>query len=151
MTLRRILTLGMAAVLAIAVVVPALAAAPGQRQATIQLTFDVADGSESFVASGAGFCSSGWADGGVIEYIEFGDSFKILMTKTLHCDDGSGDLQIRLSAGEPTGSPTRSGGWIVVGGTGDYATAVGGGTMTAKTRYPHDSQGVDTMIGVITR
>jgi hypothetical protein len=136
----------------VAVVGPTVAATPGERMVTIHLTFDAADeANQTFTASGRGFCPSGRADDQAIEYIAFGETFKIRLTKWLRCDDGSGDIQILLSAGEPTDSPTRSGGWVVIGGTGDYEGAVGGGTISSKPRYPKDTLGVDTMTGTITR
>ena len=152
MSPKRTLFSAAAIVLAAVLVPPTLAATPGERSSVIQLTFDANDPTiQTFVGSGGGICSSGWADGQVIEYIEFGETFKIRLTKWLHCDDGSGDLQILLSAGEPSGSPARSGGWVIIAGTGDYATAVGGGTMSTKFRNPGDSVGIDTMTGKITK
>ena len=151
MSMKRVLVLGVAAVLALAMVVPTLAAVPGERQVTIKLTFDVDTGAQTFTSSGPGLCRSGWADEQDISYIEFGATFKIRLTKWLRCDDGSGDVQIQLSAGEPDGSPARSGGWVVIDGTGVYEGAVGGGTLATKTRYPQDGVGVDTMTGAITR
>ncbi|MEW5991111.1 MAG: hypothetical protein AB1736_07155 [Chloroflexota bacterium] len=151
MRAKRLLLIGGAAVMALAIVAPALASTPGERVTTIQLTFDVSTGNETFTSSGPGFCRSGLTVDANILYFEADEEFKILMTKVFRCDDGSGDLAIELSAGEPLGSQTRSGGWIVTGGTGDYATAVGGGTLSAKGRYPFDLVGADTMTGVIVR
>jgi hypothetical protein len=151
MTRVRVIILGLLAILMIGLAAPALAATPGSRTVTIQLTFDDATGNESFVASGPGICAGGIADQRNIEFIQFDDSFSIRMTKRLVCDDGSGSIDIYLSAGEQAGSPTRSGGWAITGGSGDYADAVGGGTLTAKGRYPGDPVGVDTMTGAVTR
>ena len=151
MSPRRILGVAVAVALAIAAVAPTIAATPGSRLSTIQLTFDVETSQEMFVASGPGFCPKGRGTDQSITYIEAGESFKILMTKWLRCDDGSGDLQIQLSAGEPLGSQTRSGGWVIIAGTGEYEHAVGGGTLSAKGRYPFDPSGVDTMSGVVIR
>jgi hypothetical protein len=149
MSSKRILVLAVAMVLAVAAVAPTLAATPGSRLTTIQLTFNVETAEETFVGSGPGICSSGRGTDQSIAYIEVGESFKILMTKWLRCDDASGDLQIELSAGEPLGSQTRSGGWVVIAGTGVYERAVGGGTLSAKGHYPNDALGVDTMTGVV--
>ena len=150
MTTTRILGLVAAAALAIALAVPALGSTPGERVTTIQLTFDIATAAETFVGSGPGICRSGTADQQSISFIQVDEDFSIRMTKRLVCDDGSGTLDIFLSAGEPLGSPTRSGGWAITGGTGEYAEAVGGGTLTAKPRQP-DTSGVDTMTGTITK
>lgn len=151
MTVRRILALCAAAAFAATLGAPAFAATPGQGIVTIQLQYDVSDASETFTAGGPGMWSSGWADGQDIEYIAAGETFRILMTKWLHCDDGSGDIQILLSAGEPVGSPTRSGGWAIIGGSGAYDDAVGGGALGAKGTFPMDTIGVDMMIGTVTR
>lgn len=151
MTRVRMLAILAAAAIGLAFWAPALAATPGARQVTIQLRFDVDSQTETFVASGPGICTSGYADQQDIWFIEADDAFTIRMTKRLVCHDGSGTFDIFLSAGEPLGSPTRAGGWAIMGGTGAYASAVGGGTLTAKSRYPFDPTGVDTMTGSITR
>lgn len=151
MTQVRLVAIVAAAAIALAFWAPALAATPGSRQVTIQLTFDIDSQTESFVASGPGICTSGIADQQSIWFVEADDAFSIRMTKRLACHDGSGTFDIFLSAGEPLGSPTRSGGWAIMSGTGVYEWAVGGGTLTAKPRYPFDSAGVDTMTGSITR
>ena len=148
---RILFTIAMLA-LAAMVAAPTLAARPGDRSATIQVTFDFTDPTnQTFIGSGSGVCSSGWADGEVVTFLESGEKFKIRLTKWLHCDDGTGDFQIMLSAGGPLGSPTTSGGWVIIDGSGDYSTAVGGGTMSAKLRAPNDVLGVDTMTGTITK
>ena len=153
MSTKRVLFIIAALVLLALSVAPTLAAAPGLRTATIQLASDVENpDNQTFVASGPGICRSGWADGQDITYIEFGEAFKIRLTKWLHCDDGSGDIQIELSAGRPADvTPTLSGGWIIIAGTGAYETAVGGGTMSAKLRSPNDTFVLDTMTGMITK
>jgi hypothetical protein len=152
MSTKRILYVAAALVLAAVSAAPTLAATPGERTVTINLTSDVVNGDQTFVGSGPGICSSGTANDEVIEYIEFGETFKIRLTKWLHCDDGSGDLQILLSAGRPTDVPQAlSGGWVVINGSGGYATAVGGGMMTGKIRYPADDNVHDTMTGTITK
>jgi hypothetical protein len=150
--MQRLRILGLVAMLALvaALAAPTLAASPGSRQATIQLTFDVGGAGETFVGSGPGVCASGTTDNLDIWFFEYDDAFSIRMTKRLICDDGSGTFTIFLSAGEPAGSQLRSGGWAIMEGTGVYERAVGGGTLTAKTRYPKDLAGVDTMTGTIT-
>ena len=149
MASKRIGGLLAATFLAVALAVPTFAATPGSRVTTIQLTTNLGT-DETFVASGPGFCPSGTADSQDVHFIEFDDAFSIRMTKRLVCDDGSGTLDIYLSAGEPVGFP-RSGGWAVTGGTGDYASAVGGGTLAAHERNVTDTLGIDTMTGTITR
>ena len=146
---RRISVLALAAILVAALAVPTWAATPGERQVMIQVAFDDATGQETFVASGPGICPSGILDNRDIWFVQFDDAFSIRMTKRLVCADGSGTFDFFLSAGEPAGSPTRSGGWAIMGGTGVYQDAVGGGTLTAKGRYPKDTGGVDTMTGTI--
>jgi hypothetical protein len=149
--LKRILVLGASAILVMAIVAPTLASVPGERMVSIKLASNVETGAQTFSASGPGVCSGGWADDEILQFIEFGESLKLRLTKWLHCDDGSGTFQILLSAGAPTGSPALSGGWVIIDGTGVYERAVGGGTMSAKWRYPFDEVVFDSMTGAITR
>lgn len=153
MSIGRVLGFIAAIVLAAAMLVPALAAAPASNVVNIRLTFDLAAGTEAWVGSGPGVCRSGTTTAADIPYIEFGDPFKIVMNKELTCDDGSGSFVIQLSAGQPgwPNSPTSNGGWVVTGGTGDYENAVGGGTFTGRRGSPRDQVGFETLQGVIVR
>ena len=100
---KRILVLGTSAILVMAIVAPTLASVPGERLVSIKLASNVETGTQTFKATGPGVCSSGWADDEIIQLIEFGESLKLRLTKWLHCDDGSGDFQILLSAEEGRG------------------------------------------------
>lgn len=150
--MQRFRILGLVAMLGLvaALATPVLGVTPGSRLVTIQLTFDAGGGGETFIASGPGVCTTGTTDNLDIWFFEYDDSFSIRMTKRLVCDDGSGTFTIFLSAGEPAGSQNRSGGWAITEGSGVYEHAVGGGTLTAKGRFPGDDLGVDTMTGTIT-
>lgn len=149
----RILGFVGACVLASATLASALAATPASNSVNIKLSFDIAAGAEAWVANGPGLCRSGTTTAADIPYIQFGDPFKIVMNKELTCDDGTGSIFIELSAGQPgwPSSPTSNGGWIITGGTGDYANAVGGGMFTSRRGSPRDAVGVDQMQGVIVR
>jgi len=129
---------------------PTLAATPGSGLVRIQLTFVAGGWDETFVASGPGICTSGTADEQDPWFFSFEDGFRVRMSKRLICDDGSGWFRIVLSAGQ-TGEGQTSGGWAIVEGSGDYANAVGGGTITATSRNPDDGLGVDTMTGMLYR
>jgi hypothetical protein len=90
-----------ACVLTSATLASALAATPASNSVNIKLSFDIAAGTEVWVASGPGLCRSGTTTAADIPYIEFGDPFKIVMNKELSCDDGTGSIFIELSAGQP--------------------------------------------------
>jgi len=121
-----------------------LTAAPvsaGDGSVTITLDVNFRSGTEKFIATGA-FCPSGSA-------VSTQNSFTgrvFHVAKTFTCKNGSGTLSIELNAsGNDTGT---SGGWTVVGGTGDYADASGGGQITgvgSRTGI------VDTYNGTINR
>lgn len=103
-----------------------LVAAPvsaGDGGVTITLDVNFAKGTEKFTATGA-FCPSGSAV--TTDVYTSGRVFHV--AKTFTCKDRSGTLSIELdAAGTSTGT---SGGWGVVGGTGAYAGASGGGQIT---------------------
>ena len=58
--------------------------------------------------------------------------------KTFVCDDDSGTLSISLDAVFQIAQGGTVGGWRIVGGTGDYAGALGGGQIV----------GVGTSVGI---
>ena len=121
-----------------------LVAAPvsaGNGGVTITLDVNFRKGSGEFIATGA-FCPSGSA-------VSTENSFSgrvFHVAKTFTCKDRSGTLSIELSAaGTESGT---SGGWSVVGGTGDYAGASGGGQITGV----NSPTGIiDTYTGTINR
>jgi hypothetical protein len=117
----RITSLVVGAIAVLVLVVTPVSA--GDRGATITLDVNFSRGSGTFTATGA-FCPSGSA-------VSTGNSFSgrvFHVAKTFTCKDRSGTLSIELSAAaNDTGT---SGGWKVVGGTGDYHGASGGGQIT---------------------
>ena len=112
-----------AAVVAVLAVAPVSAAA---EKVTIDLHVDFELG-ETFTASG--FCESGTAESFGHLIVGQGRATTFHLFKTLTCDDGSGTLTIRVEASGVFGFGGTIGGWIVVGGTGDYATTRGGGSI----------------------
>jgi hypothetical protein len=113
----------------------------GDGGVTITLDVNFSAGTGKFTSSGA-FCPSGSA-------VSTGFSFSgrvFHVDKTFTCKDRSGTLSIALNAAaNDTGT---SGGWTVVGGTGDYAGASGGGQITGV----NSRTGIiDTYTGTINR
>jgi hypothetical protein len=104
----------------------------------IDIVFEV---SEEFTTTGDVLCPSGDAVTDPVFAAGFGrmgrgaGTFHLI--KTLTCDDGSGTFQIVVNAG-PTPSGTI-GGFAVVGGTGDYSSLAGGGSLI----------GIATDVGII--
>ena len=121
-----------------------LAVAPvsaGDGGVTITLDVNFRSGSGKFTATGA-FCPSGSAVS--TEFSFTGRVFHV--AKTFTCKDNSGTLSIELNAsGNDTGT---TGGWTVVGGTGDYEGASGGGQITG---VGNRTGIVDTYTGTINR
>jgi hypothetical protein len=128
MHVRRLgLALGLLTALAVA---PAVSAAPPVT--VIQIHVDFATG-ETFQASGGVVCPDGWAvtdpvfaaGGG----IQGRGVFTFHLIKTLYCADGSGSFQILVDAATAPTSPGTLGGFAVVGGSGDYASLHGAGSI----------------------
>lgn len=114
-----------------------VAASPVAAGSRLVITLDVVFGvGEHFTAQGA-FCPSGsavsdtWVSGHIPGRLQFH------VDKVLTCDDGSGDLWLSLTATQTFTGTT--GGWKIVGGTGAYAGASGGGQVT----------GVGSQIGIV--
>lgn len=114
------------AVLALAIAVPGVAA----RARSIEITLDAnfATGVETFTAEG-GFCPSGSAASSDLRINGGGSGLSFHVTKVLTCDDSTGSITIEVDAATHAWSPQDQGGWSVSGGSGDWASARGGGSV----------------------
>ncbi len=122
------LTFGL--LLAFLVVPTATAAQPPTTVIVIDVVFGV---SEDFTATGGVICESGSAVTDPVFAAGFGRMGRGVGTfhliKTLTCDDGSGTFQILVNAATAPSSPGTLGGFVVVGGTGDYSSLHGAGSL----------------------
>ena len=121
--------------IAAAALVAAPVAAGAARPVTISLSVDFGTGAEDFTATGA-FCPAGSAVSDA--YRTGGPTGVFHVDKTFTCDDGTGTLSISLDAVFQNNRGGTIGGWRIVGGTGDYAGALGGGQIV----------GVGTSVGI---
>jgi hypothetical protein len=123
-------------VLAAAIAVAAIAAVPALAAKPQSVTFSVVEQFESpsgvFTSDGSVVCPSGTTSNQT-----FGTGFQsdrgiiFHVRKTITCNDGSGTftLQLQARSGFNIGDMTF-GPWVVLSGTGDYATLRGQGTVT---------------------
>jgi hypothetical protein len=114
----------MAGILLLALAAPAASASSGVE---IVIDNNFVTGVETFTA--VGFCPSGTSVSSDLRVDGGGNAATFHLQKTLTCDDGSGTLTIRVDAATHDSSPQDQGGWSVVGGTGAYAGANGGGNV----------------------
>ena len=136
------LGLGMIAVLAMAVA----PVAAGDGSVTIVSDVNFRTGAEKFTADGA-FCPSG--SGVTTEQSSSGGGSMVFhVAKAFTCKDGSGSLYIELDAVFNPQQGGTTGGWTVVGGTGDWANASGGGQIEGT---PTRKGILDTYTGTINR
>lgn len=127
----------------------ALAAAPASAAGgAVRITLDVnfGTGVEQFTATGA-FCPAGEAQSSD-EWPTGRGATVFHLTKVFTCSDGTGTLEIRLDAPFIGAREGTTGGWRVIGGTGDYVGATGGGHI-AGVGSPTGI--VDTYTGVVRR
>jgi hypothetical protein len=113
-----------AGLLLLVLAVPVASASPG---VSITIDSNFQTGVEVFTASG--FCASGTSVTPNLRFIGVGNASTFHLDKTLTCDDGSGTLTIHVDAATHGGSPQDQGGWSVVGGTGAWSGAHGGGDL----------------------
>ena len=146
----RILRLGsvLGMLLGLLVAPVASAAAPPTTVLTIDVLFE---GGETFTATGGVICDSGTAVTDPVFVAGFGrmglgvGTFHLI--KTLTCDDGSGTFQILVNAATAPSSPGTLGGFVVVGGTGDYAGLRGAGSLVGTGK---DGGITDVYTGMLT-
>ena len=93
------------------------------------ITLDGNDAGETFTTTGGVLCESGTAETFGFQFAGGPRTGTFHLFKTLTCDDGSGTFTIGVEAKVIFGAPTDSGGWWVVGGTDDYSTLRGGGSL----------------------
>jgi len=127
----------------------ALAAAPASAAGgAVRITLDVnlATGVEEFTATGA-FCPAGEA-ASFDTWVTGRGANVFHLTKVFTCSDGTGTLEIRLDAPFIGALDGTTGGWRVIGGTGDYAGAKGGGHIAG---VGNPTGIVDTYAGVVRR
>ena len=109
---------------------PLVSAAPATTVITIDVNFI---SGETFTATGGVVCDSGTA----VTDLVFGKGggrqgrgvFTFHLVKTLTCDDQSGSFQILVDAATARTSPGTIGGFVVIGGTGDYSGLHGAGSL----------------------
>ncbi len=130
-----------------AILLLAAATQPAAAAGTVSITIDVnqSAGTELFTADGP-FCASGSAISGNFTFAGGGRASTFHLQKVLTCDDGSGTLTINVDAATANGADHDQGGWSVASGTGDYATASGGGRLVGY--YQQDGI-VDHYTGVL--
>jgi hypothetical protein len=149
MPVRRLgLTLAIIGALALALA-PVASAAPPVTTINIHVVFE---GNETFTASGGVVCASGVAVTDPFMGAGGGSQgrgvFTFHLIKTLTCDDLSGSFQIKVEAANPSTSPGTVGGFTVVGGTGDYTSLHGGGSLLG---YAFDGGLDDVYTGRLSR
>ena len=115
----------MAGLLLLAAGMPAASAA---NRVTITIDANFQTGVETFSASG-GFCASGTSGTSNLAIVGGGHGLTFHLDKTLTCDDGSGSLVIAVNAATHAAHPEDQSGWAVMGGTGRWAAASGGGNL----------------------
>lgn len=114
-----------AGLLLLAIAAPSASAGNG---AAITLDANFTTGVETFTA--VGFCPSGTATTSNLSIVGGRGGSTFHLDKTLACADGSGTLTIHVDAATANGTAGRDqGGWSVVGGTGDWSGASGGGRL----------------------
>ena len=128
MRARRIgLGLGLLATLLVA---PTATAATPLTVLTIDVNFE---NGETFTATGGVLCDSGTAVTDPVFAAGGGRKGRGVLSfhliKTLTCDDRSGTFMIRVDAATAPTSPGTIGGFAVVGGTGDYSSLHGAGSI----------------------
>jgi hypothetical protein len=114
----------------------------------VEIVLYVDNGSETFEADG-GFCSAGTALSSGFFFAGGGRAGTYHLVKTLDCADGSGTLVINVDAATANGAPQDQGGWSVIGGTGDWVGARGGGNLVGYFDRAVDIE--DHYTGVIVR
>jgi hypothetical protein len=107
----------------------ALAAPAAVASTRVEIIIDnnFVTGAETFTA--VGFCPTGTSTSSDLRVDGRGNAVTFHLQKTLTCDDGSGTLTIHVDAATHDSSPQDQGGWSIVGGTGTYAGANGGGNI----------------------
>ncbi len=113
--------------LSMLIAAPSVQAAASSTTITLDANFDT--GIETFTATGDVLCDSGTAETFGARAVGGPRTATFHLFKTLTCDDGSGTFTIGVEAKVIFGAPTDNGGWWVVGGTDDYSTLTGGGSL----------------------
>jgi hypothetical protein len=125
-----------AAVLAVAG--PVAAAQPSEVTIVSHMTFNP-DGFNfgDFTASGPAadqglICASGTVDDTRLIFAGFQSdrSVQIPVRKTFTCDDGSGEIFVKIQVHLDLGTSTETFSWVILGGSGDYASLHGSGQGT---------------------
>ena len=140
----RITALGLGAVAVLALAATPVAA-NGAQPVAITLDVDFVGGTETFTADG-GFCPVGTAE--TVDNVRTGGPTGVFhVSKVFTCANGS-TLAIDLDAVFQNKRNGTVGGWRVIGGTGDYAGASGGGQINGAGT---PTGIIDTYTGVIVR
>jgi len=123
----------------------------------VTITIDVVTfgGAETFTTTGDALCPSGTATTFDNSATGFGNSSSsdnntFHGKKLLTCDDGSGTFTITFNATSKPCSPTDTGGWNVVGGTGNYVNLHGGGHLVGTVQPEDDPCNAVGIIDVYT-
>ena len=129
-----------AAVGVLAVVAPAAAATPVAVEIVSHMDFNQEGGFNTgdFAASGPAvdqglICESGTVEDTRIILAGFQSPtgrIQIPVRKTFTCDDGSGDIFIKIQVHLNLSTQTETFSWVVLGGTGDYSNLHGSGKGT---------------------
>ena len=143
------------ALVLLAIVAPVSAAAPQQVEIVSNVTFNpdgpnFGDFSTSGAATEAGtICESGtFIDTrlGLGGFQSGRGTVQVLVVKELTCDDGSGTffVKLQIQANFETGIETFT--WVVLGGTGEYASLRGAGSGST---VPTDTGNINTYEGFV--
>ena len=143
----RILTLRLTVMAAFIVVaagtLPALASPQQALTFTVEEQFALDSG--VFSSDGSIVCTSGTTTNSDFHANGFQSERGITFhdRKTITCNDGSGtfELSIQARTGFKVGDGGTAGSWVVLSGTGDYASLHGHGTLTGT--YTADFLGID--------
>ena len=137
-----------AALVALAAVAPAAAATPVAVEIVSHMDFNQEGGFNTgdFEASGPAvdqglICESGTVEDTRIILAGFQSPtgrIQIPVRKTFTCDDGSGEIFIKIQVHLDLSSQTETFSWVVLGGTGDYSDlhGSGGGTTVGDGSEP---------------
>jgi hypothetical protein len=106
----------------------------------------VATSGEAFIASGPAVDSGTVCAGGTVDDVsveafgnQTGSKLTLHVLKRFNCEDGSGTFDIRLVVKLDLVTNYTTASWVIVGGTGDYTSLHGNGSLAGTPIVPGTS------------